>query len=188
MKAFTREDAVALFTEMLAAAIASGSTCATVAERRERGAMHDRLEAAAVAAERQVLAREVPIPPWVCVTIAPACLSANIVTPVVTELGPNGGQLPIGGGFQICKYGPAARISLPRSTVDEMLGGKDPMFASLVADGSLLIEALDPREARGLELHLREIALNNRSQAQRSTSSSFNGPSRLNTFQGGGNF
>ena len=188
MKAFTREDAVALFTEMIAAAIASGSTCATVAERRELSAMHARLEAAAVAAELQVLAREVPIPAWCVVSIAPACLTANIVTPVVTELGPNGGQLPIGGGFQITKFGVAARQNLPRSTVDEMLGGKDPAFAALVADGSLLIEALDPREARGFELHLREISLNNRAQAQRSSSSSFSGPSKLNTFQGGGNF
>jgi len=188
VKSFTREDAVQLFTEMIAAAIASGSTCAQIAERAERNAMLDRLELAAANAERQVLAREVPIPPWCVVSIAPACPHANIVTPVVTEIGPNGGDLPIGGGFHFTKFGVAARQNLPRSTVDEMLGGKDPMFASLVADGSLLIEALDPREARGLELHLREIAANNRSQAQRSTASSFNGPSRLNTFQGGGNF
>jgi len=188
VKYFTKEDAVELFTELLTAAIASGSTCAQIAERRERNAMHERLELAAANAERQMLAREVPIPPWCVVSIAPSCPHANITTPTVCEPGPNGGQLPIGGGFQITKFGVAARQSLPRSTVDEMLGGKDPMFASLVADGSLRIEALDPREARGFELHLREIAANNRSQAARSSSSSFNGPSKLNTFQGGGNF
>ena len=185
-KMFSREDAVALFTEMLAAAIAAGQTCVTLDERRLREAMNLRLEAAAAYAELQALKNEIPIPAYVQVTISPTAKIESFATPIQTRLGPNGGMVAVAGGFELTRIGSASTQQLLKSTVDSWIAGADPFFSDAVRDGNLLVEPLDERTARGLELHARAFAAAGRQEAR---INSVAVPStKFGVFHGGGSF
>ena len=185
-KMFSREDAVVLFTEMLTAAISEGKTCVGLDERRLREAMRIRLEAAAAYAELQALKDEVPIPPWVSIKFPPTGKLESFATPIQTRLGPNGGWLPIGGGFELTRIGSASVQQLPKATVDSWIAGADPFFSDAVRDGVILVEPVDERTARGLELHARAFAAVGR-QAARINAVAI--PStKFGVFHGGGSF
>lgn len=156
-KLFTREDAIELFSELIDAAVASGKTCSQIAEKNEKTKFYARTEAALIAKELAERASELPIPPYVSITIATWCLRAEIKTPVIKEIGPNGLQIAVGGGLVVTKTGSASRIELPKAEADRWLAGGDPEFKRLVEIGELVVTALSEAEARGLEEHARRF-------------------------------
>ncbi len=152
-----RDEVIALIDERIAAWVAEGKTCSTVAQKIEHARFLAAQEANAIASELAERASEAPIPPYTAITVSPTSKRSRIKTAALYEIGPNGYRLQVGGGFEIAKDGHASRIELPTAEVSAWRAGADPEFAALVKSGELVLTPMSEAEARPIELLARRF-------------------------------
>ena len=145
-----RDEAIALIDERIAAWVAEGKTCATVAERNERSRFLANQEASAIRIELAARAAEAPIPAYVAITLSPTSRKSAIKTAALYELGENGYRIQVGGGFELTKNGSASRQTIPTAGFEKM-SREDPEFKALLESGEFVIEPMTEAEARPIE-------------------------------------
>ena len=179
-----RDEAIALIDERIAAWVAEGKTCATVAERNERSRFLANQEASAIRIELERRAHEPAIPAYVRIAMAPTSMRTSVTTSTIYRINSDGYQLAVGGGFFCEKNGSGRFVEMPAAEVSRWRAGGDPEFAALVDSGDLILTPMSEDEARPVEEHARRFRKAGAATAATNTGPSFTGAPRSGTFRG----